>query len=517
MNPGDIGREMARLLRDSTRSIEFTSAVLRIHNTGGGLSIQAETKSGRYLNPGMTALADLFLPLPPSIYEVRLSHTGEYAFLATPDVGTTSPAWLVFDDAFRYPGHPLPGMPLPARSRPTGAPTDPAVLARITALAAEFAELYTRIKGHAPKWEPGCTEAQLAEAEERIGARLPEDLRALYRVSDQDDETGLLGRYSHESLGRLVAQYLEGRPGTHGWQETVSDEGVVMETSPAGRVKRLSRNDWWVTFGSDHAGDYLTVDLDPAKNGVSGQVLEYGRNVWGPPRYVAPSVTAMLEEVLRALKAGEFREFASHRLIAEAAFHQDSFRAHDEVMTETTDVSAIVEPELVQELYLNDPGSVDLAILNPLSSLRHLRVNRADSVAADLSGFPLLEAASIESSKVDLAGIAGHPTLWSLSLAGVKHPIDFGHLAGLPGLIRLGLAGLDVPELERVGELSSLRVLTLDDGQVRRLLDAGVTLPSLAAIEITGGAPLAEIVRLRRRLRPDGPAPEVIEASGTLV
>lgn len=46
--------------------------------------------------------------------------------------------------------------------------------------------------------------------------------------------------------------------------------------------------------------------------------------------------------------------------------------------------------------------------------------------------------------------------------------------------------------------------------------DAGVTLPSLAAIEITGGAPIAEIVRLRRKLRPDDPAPEVIEASGRL-
>ncbi|MBB5856131.1 SMI1/KNR4 family protein [Amycolatopsis umgeniensis] len=516
MIPGDVAREMARLLRESAKS-DWTSAVLRVHNTGGGFSLQAETDTGRYPSPDMRALSELFRPLPSSIYEVRLNHTGEYTLLATPDVATMSPAWLVFDDGFRYPGHPLPGLPLPARSRPTGAPTDPAVLARITGLAAEFAALYEKIKGQAPDWEPGHSEAELAEAEERIGARLPEDLRALFRVTGWDNESGLLGRYAHDPLHLLVERYVEGDPGSYGWEDPVSEDGVVFETQPAGRVKRLSRNDWWITFGSDHAGDFVAVDLDPAEAGESGQILEYGRNVWGPVRYVAASITGMMEEVVRALKAGEYEdEPESPYLVAEAAFHNEPARGHDQVLTETTDLGGVTDPELVQELYLNDPGSVDLSILNPLSSLRHLRVNRADSVVANLSGFPALEAASIETSKLDLTGIAGHPTLWSLSLAGVKHPIDFDPLLGLPGLIRLGLAGLDVPELERVGELAALRVLILDDGQVRRLLDAGVTLPSLAAIEITGGAPLAEIVRLRRRLRPDGPAPEVIEASGTL-
>lgn len=517
MNPGDTAHEMARVLYACIKS-DWTAAVLRINNSGGGFSLQAETGSGQYLNPDMIALSNLFRPLPPSVYELRLNRTGEYTFIATPDVGTMSPAWLVFDKDFRYPGHPLPGLPLPERSRPTGAPTDPAVLARITALADEFSGLYKEIKGHAPEWEPGRTEAELAEVEERIGARLPEDLRALYRVTDWDNESGLLGQYAHDPLHQLVEQYFGGDPGSGGWQDHVSDEGVVFETPPSGRVKRLSRNDWWITFGSDHAGDYLAVDLDPAEAGQSGQVLEYGRNVWGPIRYVAASITEMMEEVLRALKAGEYDdgEPESPYLVAEAAFHSESAREHDQVLTETTDLDDVADPGPVQELYLNDAGSVDLAILNPLSSLRHLRVNRADSVVANLAGFPVLEAANVEASTVDLAGLAGHPTLWSLSLAKVTHPIDFGPLAELPALIRLGLAGLDVPELERVGELTSLRVLTLDDGQVRRLLNAGVTLPSLAAIEITGGAPIAEIVRLRRKLRPDGPAPEVVEASGRL-
>ncbi|MEU3622216.1 SMI1/KNR4 family protein [Amycolatopsis coloradensis] len=516
MIPGDVAREMARVLYACIKS-DWTTAVLRIDHTGGGFSLQAETGSGRYLNPDMMALSDLVRPLPASVYELRLSRTGDYTFIATPDVGRMSPAWLVFDQDFRYPGHPLPGLPLPERSRPTGAPTDPAVLARVTALADEFSGLYKEIKGHAPKWEPGRTEAELAEAEERIGARLPEDLRALYRVTGWDNESGLLGRYSHDPLHRLVEQYFGGDPGSGGWQDRVLDEGVVFETPPAGRVKRLSRDDWWITFGSDHAGDYVAVDLDPAESGQSGQVLEYGRNVWGPIRYVAASITEMIEEVLRALRAGEYDDKPdSPYLVADAAFHRESAREHDQVLTETTDLGDVADPGLVQELYLNDPGSVDLAVLNPLSSLRHLRVNRADSVVTNLAGFPVLEAASIEASKVDLTGLAGHPALWSLSLAKVTHPIDFGPLTELPALTRLNLAGLDVPDLERVGELTSLRVLTLDDGQVRRLLDAGVTLPSLAAIEITGGAPIAEIVRLRRKLRPDGPAPEVVEASGRL-
>lgn len=517
MEPGDIARALAELLRKSAKA-DWTTAVLRINNSGGGFSVQSSTDRGQYLHPDMTALAKLIHSLPVSVYEVRLTSTGEYTFVATPDVKTMSPAWLHFDQDFRYPGHPLPGLPLPARSRPTGAPTDPTVLARVTALATEFSRLYEEIKGHAPRWEPGRTEAELTEAEDRIGARLPEDLRALFRVTGWDNESGLLGRYAHDPLPLLVERYLEGDPGSYGWEDPVSEDGVVYETMPAGRVKRLSRNDWWITFGSDHAGDFIAVDLDPAEDGESGQVLEYGRNVWGPIRYVAPSITGMMEEVIRALKAGEYDrdEPESPYLVADAAFHDEPFRSHDQVLTETTDLDGVADPELVQELYLNDPGSVDPAVLSPLSSLRHLRVNRADAVVANLSVFPVLEVARIETAKVDLAGLAGHPTLWSLSLAGVTHPIDFGPLTRIPGLIRLGLAGLDVPELERVAELTSVRVLTLDAGQVHRLLDAGITLPSLAAIEITGGAPLAEIVRLRRRLRPDAPAPEVIEASGTL-
>jgi hypothetical protein len=75
---------------------------------------------------------------------------------------------------------------------------------------------------------------------------------------------------------------------------------------------------------------------------------------------------------------------------------------------------------------------------------------------------------------------------------------------------------VDVPALARIGELPSLRVLSLDAGQARRLLDSDAPLPPLAAIEITGRTPLAEIVELRRRLRPEDPAPDVIEATGIL-
>ncbi|GAA4550157.1 SMI1/KNR4 family protein [Amycolatopsis samaneae] len=514
MEPGDIAREMALLLRSSTGSPGWTNAVLRIWVGHDGYRTHASSDTEPYLYADVSALV---AHLPWAFHELRLSGSGTYTYLATPGVGGMPPTWILFDRDHRYPRQPRPGMPLPARSRPTGAPTDPAVLARVTALADEFAKLYAGIKGRAPEWAPGCTEAQLAEAEERIGARLPEDLRALYRVTDWDGESGLLGSYAHDPLRMLVERYHDGDPGFHNWQEGLSEDGVVFETPPAGRVKRLSRNDWWITFGSDHAGDMLAVDLDPAEHGTSGQVLEYGRNVEGPLRYVASSVTAMLEEVLHALRAGEYHdEGPPYRLIAKAAFAPGGVRAHYEALNGTTDVSGVPDPGLVQELFLNDAGDVDLTALEPLSSLRRLRVNRADSVVADLSALPVLEAAELESSTVDLRPLAEHPALWSLSLTGVKHPIDLSLLTKLPRLARLQLAGLDVPELERVGELTSLRVLTVDDGQLRRLVDSGAALPPLAALEIIGTVSLAELVDLRARLRPDAPPAEVVEASGTL-
>ncbi|HET6705799.1 hypothetical protein [Amycolatopsis sp.] len=187
-------------------------------------------------------IAELLMDRPPAVLAVRPAADGSYPFTARADVAAVSPGRLVFDPGFRYPGRPRPGLPRPAGTEPTGAPTDPAVVAEVTRLTSEFAELYARHqKGVRRRGWPGS--ARPSWPPPKSGS-------------------GLLGPYCHDSLGRLVDNYLEGEPGSCRWEDDPDDDGVVFETPPAGQVKRLSRNDWWVTFGTDLAGNYLLVDLD---------------------------------------------------------------------------------------------------------------------------------------------------------------------------------------------------------------------------------------------------------------
>lgn len=507
---GEIARAMAEALRAGAGATAI-GATLQLRHTGGAVSCRAWSDAREHLSVDYVPIAMLLREHPPSALEVRLDAEG-YVFTARPDVASVSPGRLVFDPEFRYPGHPRPGLPRPAAAEPSGAPTDPAVRAEVTRLTTEFADVYTAVKGDPPPWPPGRTEADLAAAEARIGVRLPEDLRALYLVADGDPrESGLLGPYSHDPLGELVERYLDGEPGSHGWEDEPDDTGVVFETPPFGHVKRLSRNDWWVTFGSDRSGNYLAADLDPAERGRPGQVLEYGRDIHGPVRYVSASVTAMLTEVVEALRAGKYEEEPGEEyLIPETGLREDPVRSYSEVLSHPAEVAGLPGRELVQEVYLNDAGDVDLAAFEPLESVRALSVNRAGTVHPAIGGLGVLESLRIGAHRVDLAPIAGHPALWDLALADVGTPLDLTVLRTLPRLTRLSLERSAVPDWGPVCELPGLRVLKLDRSQVPALLTSGNPLPRLAALFVSGRTTLREMSELRAAFgAPEGVVTEI--------
>ncbi|WP_370971973.1 SMI1/KNR4 family protein [Amycolatopsis sp. cg9] len=526
MIPGESGyagiaEAMAEALRAGAGA-GWTKATLQLRHTGGSVSCTAWSDAQDGFRVDYGSIADRLFELPPAVLEVRLDPAGAYGFTARPDLTAVSPGQLVFDPDFRYPGHPLPGRPRPAAAEPTGAATDPRVRAEIFRLTGEYAAAYTRIKGTAPRWPAGKTEAELAGAEARMGVRLPEDLRALYLVADGDPwETGLLGPYSHDPLDRVVGNYLEGDTGSYGWEDALDDDGVVFETVPFGRVKRLSRNDWWITFGGDRAMNYVAVDVDPAAQGHVGQVLEYGRDIYGPLRHVATSITAMLTEVVTALRAGRYEDPGEQYLFAETELREAAERSYDEVISKAAEldlpsvVAGLPGRELVQEVHLNDAADVDLAVFDPLTSLRRLSVNRAAAVTASIGGLGALESVRIGAGRADLAGLAAHPALWDLHLEGVREPLDLAVLRTLPRLTRLHLAGSAVPDLGQVADLPGLRVLQLDAGQVRGLLDLGKPLPRLAALFVAGRTTLPEMAGLRAAFGDDRTGP-VTEFSAVL-
>lgn len=422
------------------------------------------------------------------VVEVRRGAEG-YELRHTFELPGISPTPVVLDPAYRYPGHPAPGMARPEGIEVTEEPTDPAVLAEVSGLVAEYVALYTAIKGEAPDFGTPRTEEEIRAAEASMGLRLPEEIRALYRtIAEDGNEHGLLGAHSLLPLEAVVGWYREGEPGT-----TPDDEGlfpthpVVLGTEG---VRRVSRSDWWVTITTDRGGNNGAVDLDPAPGGRRGQLLEYGRDFHGPLGRIAASVTDVLREVLEALRAGEYEkgDEDSTYLVprgnvgrSEEPFYDDSVRVKDRA---TTDVVAGLAG--VQRLYLNDAERISLADLAPLSTLRALSINRAGLVETPLPHEVPLESLFLHARDADLSAFAGHPTLWHLELSGLAAPVDVAALAALPALTALDLSGVEVAGLEQLADLPGLRVLTLTGEQWDVLRAADRLPPRLAAARMSG-------------------------------
>lgn len=436
------------------------------------------------------------------VVEVRRGGGG-YELRHTFDLPGISPAETVVDPGYRYPGHPAPGMPRPEGIEVTGEPTDPAVLAEVGGLVAEFVELYTSIKGEAPDFGTPRTEEEIHAAETSMGLRLPEEVRALYRSIDCDsNEHGLLGAHSLLPLNAVVGWYHEGEPGTaSGDDRLFPTNPVAVDTEPAGHVRRVSRSDWWVTITTDRGGNCGALDLDPAAGGRRGQLFEYGRDFHGPVGYIAASVADVLRDVVTALRADEYEKGyeESTYLVptgnvgrSEEPDYNRSVRVGDRA---TAEVAADLDG--VQQLYLNDADRIELAALAPLSTLRALSINRAGRVETPLPHDVPLESLRLHAEHADLDVLAGHPTLWYLEFNGLSTPVDVAALAALPALTALDLSDVDVTGLELLADLPGLRVLTLAPEQWRVLRAADRLPPRLAAARMGGRTFLDEATEWR--------------------
>lgn len=488
----------ARRLARGVRTGHTGPAVVWLRIGGGATRITYPVGVEVDLEPDFfdakSALTEL-LPVPsgsrPLVVELVVHESGRFELAHSTDLESESR--VVLDEDFRLPNHPLPGMALPPGSAHTGAPTDPAVLAEVSALFEEFVERYEQIKGRPPALRPGYSEQEIAAAEADLGVRLPEDLRALYRMTRDDAaETGLLGRFSPYPLDDVVEYH---QPGSLGWNDGPFDDAVVFESNPPGTIKRLSRNDWWITFATDFAMNNLAVDLDPAEHGRPGQVFEYGRDVPGPPEYVAGSVTELLEGVVTALREGDYEDedpesdyLQTHAGSAGGGFGERVY--HD---FGSRDLAEVVETAHdAQRLVLNDAVELDPAALAPLRTLRELRINRAKLVVPSVADLPALECLAVEAERIDLDALAHQQTLWDLKLAGSAEAVDLTVLRTLPSLTRLDLSGVEAADLAPLADLPGLRVLVLNAQQWDALRRAGLRPPRLAAAERAGTSSLRD-------------------------
>ncbi|MGX7672628.1 SMI1/KNR4 family protein [Plantactinospora sp. DSM 117369] len=417
----------------------------------------------------------------PLVVELARDGSGRAELRYTFDLPTVAPVRLVLDPDYRHPHHPVSPMPAPPNVAVTERPTDPEVLATVRALVAEFVREYTRQTGDTPEFGAGHSEEEIRAAESAMGLRLPEDLRALYRTVSGGEEYGLLGAGALLPLKSVVAEYLDGGPGAFlGNDDLFAVFPVVYEAYPPGRVRRVSRNDWWVEVGTDRGGNFCMVDLDPGPEGTSGQLIQYGRDFHGPVGYVAESVTAALHDRLGTLRD----DGTARRVSAHPPYN------HSERVGERR-VADVVTGFDVQELYLNDATALHLADLAPLGRLRSVSINRATAVTTALPPDVPVEWLSIDAAELDLSQLGGHPTLWGLRLAS-RSPVSIAPLVDLPALVHVDLSGTEVSDLHRIRDVPGLRVLELNLAQWRELRGPGSLPTGLAAAALNGFARLEE-------------------------
>lgn len=455
--------------------------------------------------------------------ELTVTEAGEYTVTYSADLPALPPR-VVLDGSYRYPDNPAPGMDRHDAAFNDARPTDPAVLAQVQSLVDEFRREHLRVRDAAPALPAGYSEEQILAAEARLGARLPEDLRALYRVVHDDvHESGLLGRYSLAPLESVLEwhnPHAADFDGFGGLLETglFEYDPVVFETHPHGRVRRLSRNDWWVAFAPDLGMNCATIDLDPAPAGAYGQVLLFGRDVHGPAEYVAPSVGHLLRAAvadMRAARPGDVWDPVEHP----TADHEWLVDLGDADLAR--EVAAHPDAQAIQKVHLCKTDRVRLADLAGFPHLRSIRAldvrGQAGQIDLSLTPGQPVEQIDITAAHFEPRLLTSAPTLRYVKLGGNSEPVSIAALSGLPELLRLDLAEAEVTDLASIAGFPALRVLILNARQWDELLATGWTPHKLAAVGLDGPTGVAQAAAWLNTVRaPDQPAHGVHTIRGRL-
>ncbi|MEU3497302.1 SMI1/KNR4 family protein [Kitasatospora cineracea] len=408
------------------------------------------------------------------------------------DFGAEPGTVLSGDTVVLDPGyvHPLPDERAPGSALPPAGDA-----ARAVAALRAFLRGRAELLGEAEQSAPPATPGQVAEAERRLGHRLPDDLRALYLTTDGGGGTsGLIDGRELLTLDEMVhaAEHLRyaGRF-RFAWDEP-GDAAVPFEPRPHGAVRRCHDHPGWVPFTTDGSGNHHAVDLAPAAAGRPGQVLDIGADHHEGPRYVADSVTSLLVHHLDLLERGHYAlqdDWPPHLLL-----DRDPDEEPEEPEWSDTGLPAAPGPDL-QSVRITPRAPAAPLDLAPLAAAPRLR--RLDLGARTAIGLGALRPLPVEFLRAGLDGeglapLAGHPHLGALDLA-CDVPLDLAPLRALPALWWLDLSRCAVvQDLGVLGELAGLRYLALTREQWAELLERDALPPGLVAARSVGAEATAQ-------------------------
>jgi cell wall assembly regulator SMI1 len=152
-------------------------------------------------------------------------------------------------------------------------------------------------------FRPEATDKRLDALERHVGFRLPEDFRRFYRVHDGQAEgaPGLIYGMPLLPLEALARRWDEWAEIAATWTDN------EFEVCKAGaKIRPVFAIRGWLPFAHDWGGNHLGLDLDPDREGVPGQVINFGRDE--QEKYmIASSFRGFVSWLVHLLQAGNFR------------------------------------------------------------------------------------------------------------------------------------------------------------------------------------------------------------------
>ncbi|MFG2330676.1 SMI1/KNR4 family protein [Streptomyces sp. NPDC048604] len=127
--------------------------------------------------------------------------------------------------------------------------------------------------------EVGATEEELAAAEARLGLALPEELRALYRVTrarwkdwggDYERAVGVFRQLGCEVFPPAEVYVAHAATRESLWPHAATE---AVGTAPDAAVQGLVGSPGWLVFGDNGGGDRIAIDLTPGPSGHVGQIV----------------------------------------------------------------------------------------------------------------------------------------------------------------------------------------------------------------------------------------------------
>ncbi|AVG14979.1 molybdenum cofactor biosynthesis protein MoeA [Chromobacterium vaccinii] len=159
---------------------------------------------------------------------------------------------------------------------------------------------------------PPASDAQIAELERQLGAKLPADYVVCLKI--HDGQSG--GDFLFDGMEFLSCEEVHRQ--WRVWKELLDDGVFAGETSePEAGIK----NDWWnprwIPFTHNGGGDHLCLDLDPAESGTLGQVITMWHET-GDRERVAEGFEAYFADFVSGALDGRYAYSAAYGGLVEA-------------------------------------------------------------------------------------------------------------------------------------------------------------------------------------------------------